>query len=235
LEITRLSVHNGMDARIPSFRRRHGSSVDAGRNKMANLITSSRLLLLLFVVWLAYRDPNPWQFVNVPLMILIFVMDGLDGYIARKRNETSLFGALFDIAGDRIVELTMWVVAADLDLVPVWVPIVVIIRAVAVDTIRSSEAASTGVKPFDLARTRVTKWLIGSKFMRITYAVAKGHAFVLLLLILPVPALYPEVWSEYGAELRGVTAAFIYLSVFLCIARGLPVITDFVWSQRAAA
>ncbi len=80
---------------------------------MANLVTLSRLLLLLIVVWLFYQPPTPWQFASFLLIILIFVSDGLDGYIARKRGETSLFGALFDIAGDRIVELTLWIVAAD--------------------------------------------------------------------------------------------------------------------------
>jgi CDP-diacylglycerol---glycerol-3-phosphate 3-phosphatidyltransferase len=194
---------------------------------MANLITSSRLALLLVVVWLAYRDPTPWQLLNVPLMILIFVMDGLDGYIARKRNETSLFGALFDIAGDRIVELTMWVVAADLDLVPIWVPLAIIIRAVAVDAIRSSGAVATGAAPFELAQAPLARWLVGSKFMRIAYAVTKAAAFVALLLILPIPPLYPDLWRQIGGLLTALASVFVYLSVILCIARGLPVVIEF--------
>ncbi len=115
---------------------------------MANLVTLSRLLLLLLVVWLSYQPSTPWSLANFFLIILIFVSDGLDGYIARKRNETSLFGALFDIAGDRIVELTLWIVAADTDLVPIWVPLVFIIRGVIVDTIRSSNAVAQGMSPF---------------------------------------------------------------------------------------
>ena len=93
---------------------------------------------------------SPWSFASFFLIIFIFVSDGLDGYIARKRNETSLFGALFDIAGDRIVELTLWIVAADIDLVPIWVPLVFIIRGVIVDTIRSSNAVAEGMAPFAL-------------------------------------------------------------------------------------
>ena len=100
--------------------------------------------------------------------------DGLDGYIARKRNETSLFGALFDIAGDRIVELTLWIVAADIDLVPIWVPLVFIIRGVIVDTIRSSNAVAEGVAPFALMRSPLGKFIVAGKFMRTFYAVAQG-------------------------------------------------------------
>ena len=202
---------------------------------MANLITLSRLLLLIPLIWLAYRSPTPWQFLNVPLMVLIFVMDGLDGYIARKRNETSLFGAMFDIAADRIVELTMWVVAADLDLVPVWVPLLVIVRSVAVDAIRASAAASSATAPFDLAHTRVAQWLVGGKFMRITYAVAKALAFTLLMLILPIPTLYPEFWTEFGQRLAGLAAVFVYISVLLCIVRGVPVIAEFLYGLHARA
>lgn len=198
---------------------------------MANLVTSSRLLLLILVVWLAYRDPTPWQFANVPLMIVIFITDGLDGYIARKRNESSVFGALYDIAGDRIVELTMWIVAADLDLVPIWVPLVVIVRGVIVDTIRSSESTSQGVVPFALAQSRLAKWLVAGRFMRGFYAVIKAHAFSMLLLILPIPALYPEIWSVYGGYLSGVTSVFVYLSVLLCLLRGAPVIIEFTLAE----
>ena len=82
---------------------------------MANLVTLSRLLLLLVVVWLFYQPITVWSFATFFLIVFIFISDGLDGYIARKRNETSLFGALFDIAGDRITELTLWIVAADVD------------------------------------------------------------------------------------------------------------------------
>jgi len=74
---------------------------------MANLITLSRLLLLFVVVAIAYQ-PSSWlKLIDVPLLIFVFVTDGLDGYVARKRRETSQFGAMFDIAVDRIVELTL--------------------------------------------------------------------------------------------------------------------------------
>ena len=142
---------------------------------MANLVTLSRLLLLLVVVWLFYQPPTPWSFASFFLIIFIFVSDGLDGYIARKRNETSLFGALFDIAGDRIIELTLWIVAADTDLVPIWVPLVFIIRGVIVDTIRSSNAVAQGVAPFALMRSPLGKFIVAGKFMRAALRRGQGR------------------------------------------------------------
>lgn len=200
---------------------------------MANLITLSRLLLLLVVAWIFYWPPTAWALIAFPLTILIFVSDGLDGYIARKRNETSLFGALFDIAGDRIVELTLWIVAADVDLVPVWVPLVFIMRGVVVDTVRSSNAVAQGVAPFALMRSPLGKFIVASKFMRVFYAVVKASAFAGLTIQRPLPATMPVVWEFGGWLLSGLTYLFVYASVVLCLARGLPVVAEFVYSQRS--
>ena len=199
---------------------------------MANLVTLSRLLLLLLVAWLFYQPVTPWSFASFFLIIFIFVSDGLDGYIARKRNETSLFGALFDIAGDRITELTLWIVAADIDLVPIWVPLVFIIRGVIVDTIRSSNAVAEGMTPFALMRSPLGKFIVAGKFVRTLYAVVKAAAFAGLALQRPFPALLPELWGSVGWLLTGLTYFFVYFSVVLCIARGLPVVAEFVHAQK---
>jgi CDP-diacylglycerol--glycerol-3-phosphate 3-phosphatidyltransferase len=199
---------------------------------MANLITLGRLLLLLLVAWLYYLPPSPWQFAAFFLTILVFVSDGLDGYIARKRNETSLFGALFDIAGDRITELTLWIVAADTNLVPVWVPLVFIIRGVIVDTIRSSKAVAEGVTPFGLMRSPLGKFIVASRFMRGLYAAVKACAFSGLALLHPFPVVLPGLWGYLGGLVTGLTYFFVYLSVVLCVVRGLPVIAEFVYSRR---
>jgi CDP-diacylglycerol--glycerol-3-phosphate 3-phosphatidyltransferase len=201
---------------------------------MANLITLSRLLLLMLVVVLAYTAPPLVQLGNVPLLILVFVTDGLDGYVARKRNETSLFGAMFDIAGDRIVELTMWIVLADLDLVPIWVPLIFVIRGVIVDTIRASQASDHRQSPFAMIESPLGKWLVAGKFMRIFYAVLKATAFCWLLLLYPLPALVPDIWADWSWLLERVGFTLVMLSVLLCLARGFPVVAEFVYAERHA-
>lgn len=199
---------------------------------MANLITLSRLLLLILIVAIAYQPHSAWQFVNVPLLILVFVTDGLDGYVARKRNETSLFGAMFDIAGDRIVELTMWIILADLDMVPIWVPLVFVIRGIVVDTIRASGAEDAGQSPFEMMRTDVGRWLVAGKFMRIFYAVLKAVVFCWLLLLYPMPTVLPAIWSDWGGILEGIGQILVYATVLLCLLRGLPVVMEFVYGER---
>jgi CDP-diacylglycerol--glycerol-3-phosphate 3-phosphatidyltransferase len=199
---------------------------------MANLITLSRLLLLIAVVAIAYQPLSWLHFVNIPLLIIVFVTDGLDGYVARKRGETSLFGAMFDIAGDRIVELTMWIVLADLDMLPVWVPLLFVIRGTIVDAIRASQTSHRHQSPFAMMETPLGKWLVAGKFMRIFYAVLKAHAFCWLLFIRPMPALLPGFWAEWGAVMSAIGSALVYLSVVICLVRGLPVIVEFAYEER---
>lgn len=199
---------------------------------MANLITLSRLLLLILVVFIAYQPPSVFQLLNVPLLILVFVTDGLDGYVARKRHETSQFGAMFDIAGDRIVELTMWIVLAHLQLVPIWVPIVFVVRGTIVDAIRSSQTSDRRESPFGLMESPLGKWLVAGRFMRALYAVAKATVFCWLLLLQPLPAVAPALWADYGAIGVAIGEGLVLVAVALCLVRGLPVIVEFAYSER---
>ncbi len=199
---------------------------------MANLITLSRLLLLMAVVFIAYQPPSWLHFFNVALLILVFVTDGLDGYVARRRGEESLFGAMFDIAGDRIVELTMWIVLAHLQLLPVWVPIVFVVRGTIVDAIRASQTSSSHQSPFAMMESPLGKWLVAGRFMRIFYAVLKAHAFCWLLFIAPMPALWPSFWAQWGSVMTDIGNVLVYLSVAICLVRGLPVIVEFAYQER---
>ncbi|MGW8368610.1 MAG: CDP-alcohol phosphatidyltransferase family protein [Gammaproteobacteria bacterium] len=200
---------------------------------MANMVTLSRLGLLLIVAWLLYQPPTVWQFANFVFVVLIFVSDAVDGYIARKRGTANLFGALFDIAGDRVVELTLWVITADLDLVPIWVPLVFIIRGVIVDTIRTARSGSSGHTPFAMMQTTLGKHLVAGQFMRVFYAVVKACAFCGLVLLKPFPEVLPDLWNQVGWLLSDVTYFFVYLAVVICLLRGLPVILESIDAARA--
>lgn len=199
---------------------------------MANLITLARLLLLIIVVLIAYQPFSIWHLVNVALLILVFVSDGLDGYVARKRNEASVFGAMFDIASDRITELVMWIVLVDLEVVPVWVPLVFIIRGTIVDTIRANQVTSSEGAPFSMLTTPIGKWLVAGKFMRGFYAALKGTTFCWLLLVRALPALWPELFRPWVPVFDTIGAILVYLSVLICVTRGLPVVWEFVYQER---
>lgn len=198
---------------------------------MANLITLTRLLLLFVLVTLAYRATPQWQLLDAPLLGLIIALDGLDGYVARKRGETSVFGSVFDIAVDRVVEMILWVVLGHLGLVPIWVAMVFIIRGTVVDAIRYG-AIARGETAFGMMRSPLGRFLVASRFMRALYGTVKALAFGWVLLIQPVPQLDPALWAAWAETFAVVTTVLVGASVALCLLRGLPVVVEFVVDQR---
>lgn len=198
---------------------------------MANLITLARFLLLFVLVAMAYWAPPQWQLINAPLLVVIISLDGLDGYVARRRNETTVFGSIFDIAVDRVVENVLWIVLGNLGLIPIWVAIVFIVRGAIVDSIRYA-AISGGKSAYGMMASRWGRALVSSRFMRAFYGALKAVTFAWVLLIQPWPALHPASWSEWAEPVRATTMALVLASVLVCLLRGVPVVWEFVADRR---
>ena len=199
---------------------------------MANLVTLLRFFLLFVLVVMAYQTRYPWlQLADMPLLVLVIFLDAVDGFVARKFNETSVFGAVFDIIVDRVTENVLWIVLADLRLIPVWVAIVFITRSLAVDSIRST-GAEKGTAPFSMVATGWGKFLVAGRFMRGLYGALKTVAFGWILMLQPWPVLMPEFWARWSFLFNTLTKGLIYITVAVCIARSIPVIVEFVVEQR---
>ena len=199
---------------------------------MANLITLTRFLLLFVLVAMAYRAAPAWQLLDAPLVLLIIGLDALDGHVARRRQETSVFGSIFDIAVDRTVEYVLWIVLADLDLVPIWVALVFIIRGTIVDSIRYG-AISEGETAFGMMKSDWGRRLVAGRFMRGFYGALKAVAFAWLLLLQPLPALAPGLWAAWGPTATALSALLVGGCVALCLLRGVPVIAELAATRDA--
>ncbi|MDQ3523797.1 MAG: CDP-alcohol phosphatidyltransferase family protein [Chloroflexota bacterium] len=201
---------------------------------MANLITVARLVLLFFIIWLIYVGNVPVLTACMVMIALIFASDGLDGWVARKRNSTTSFGAVFDIMGDRIVENALWVIFADLDLIPVWIPLLVLTRGFIVDGLRSL-SYSDGMTPFgdnNMMRSAFTEWLTAGRFMRGFFGWAKAAGFVFLTGLAGHERLNTDdtVLGELYAFDWYVWCgwALVWSAVALTVVRGIPVMIDAV-------
>src|SRR5262249_53158962 len=126
----------------------------------------------------------------------------------------------------------LWVVFAHLALAPVWVPLVFVVRGSIVDAIRAQQATAVRASPFDAMRSPVARFLVAGRFMRAFYAVMKAVAFCWLLLMQPLPDLVPAIWAQWSWLLNSVTALLIWFTVALCLARGVPVVVEFIAEQR---
>lgn len=210
---------------------------------MANVITVVRLCLLFVTIGMIYWGNATVILIAIPLVAIVFAGDGLDGYVARKRKSTSQFGAVFDIAGDRIVENAYWIIFAELQLIPVWIPLLVITRSFIVDGIRSV-GLSEGKTPFgknNMMQSAFTEWLTAGRFMRTVYGWSKALGFIFLTGLegydhRDAPdSLIHQIYS-YEA-FRWLGWACVGTAVILTIVRGLPVIWDAsaLWSKPAPA
>ena len=196
---------------------------------MANIITVARFPLLFIYLGILYYGNQILMFWDVLLIIIIFNLDSLDGWVARKLNEASLLGSVLDIATDRTLEYVLWVVYAHLGLIPVLVPIIVLIRGTAVDAVRSVRMKS-GLSAFDQIQSPLSKFLVSSRFMRAFYGIAKGAAAALLTLAYALQSNsgpWPNLVYQTGR-------VFTLLSVCLCVIRGLPVLIEGIKEIQAS-
>ena len=77
---------------------------------LPNLLTLGRILLIpLFVV--VYAIPGEWTYVYAAgLFALAAFTDWLDGYLARRLNQSTAFGAFLDPVADKLIVVTALVV-----------------------------------------------------------------------------------------------------------------------------
>jgi cardiolipin synthase len=106
-----------------------------------NLITMSRIILIPLIIGLYYL-PSEWlslenkNFAATAVFILAAITDWLDGYMARKLNQMSAFGAFLDPVADKLIVVGALVVLLQLDRVDALVALIVIGREIAISALR---------------------------------------------------------------------------------------------------
>jgi phosphatidylglycerophosphate synthase len=188
----------------------------------ANLVAISRATLAFIAIAILFRRPGLY-IVACVITIVAIIMDGLDGWVARRYGEVSRIGAVIDILTDRIVELTYWIAFAALGWIPVWIPILVAVRGLLVDGARALafERGLTAFGPTTMMRSKIGTFLVASRESRSAYGIAKAAAFGLLILA------YAPALPAAGRPIVLVIALIcVYASVVLCVLRGIPVLLE---------
>jgi phosphatidylglycerophosphate synthase len=185
-----------------------------------NTITLLRVALALFTISLLFVPSDESRWAAFILTAFVIWADGLDGYFARKLNQASKFGGMLDIACDRIVEIAYWVAFAVLNWVPLWVPLLFLVRGGLVDLVRA-EASERGFTAFGektMLQGSIAKFLVASNFSRFTYAIVKAVAFCLLI------AAHTSMFE--ASVVPVLTMNLVYFTCAFCIIRGLPVLFE---------
>lgn len=129
-EPERLQSVDRSAAYLPSghLRTMYGTREEGGRSycvTIPNMITILRFLLVPVVVyWLLTGD---WQFAFAGFL-LAGVSDAVDGYIARRFNQRSRLGSYLDPMADKLLLVSVFVVLAVLQELPLWLVIAAVSR-----------------------------------------------------------------------------------------------------------
>ena len=122
--------------------------------KLANIITLSRLLLTIvgFVLLACHsgdRASGAIDWVVFALFTFAALTDYVDGWVARRYGQVSLFGRIFDPLGDKVLVVGALMFYAVLDstaaLAPAWVVVVFLTREFLVQSLRGA-AEGQGVE-----------------------------------------------------------------------------------------
>ena len=171
---------------------------------LANIITLTRIFLSLGVITL-FRRYIGLDVALIFTIFLIFVLDAVDGGVARKRNETSETGALLDTIADRIVENVFWIYFTVIGLIPLWMPMTVMARGV---------ITTNFLHRCSNEKNGWTDALINSRISRTLYGIAKMLTFMTLAstTIFHIPVL------------RNASFLLAILTVSFCLIRGTRVV-----------
>lgn len=194
------------------------------KNNLANIVSVTRIFVAYAAIACLYIQTTWAYIIALVLTIIAFAMDGLDGYLARKLNQSSEWGSVLDILGDRIVEVSYWIVFAVMGWLNIIFPLICVARAFTTDGIRSV-ALSKGMTAFGDKTMQSTSWgkfICASRFMRINYAVAKVLAFLLLITV-NTPGM--ELWNGTPI-LHIITMVFAWAAIIFCVVRAIPVVVE---------
>lgn len=90
-----------------------------------NLITIARLIIVPIVIVMIMQGEWGWAFT---LFVVAGISDGVDGYLARRLDMRTEFGAYIDPLADKALLVSIYVMLPIIGVLPGWLAIVVVSR-----------------------------------------------------------------------------------------------------------
>ncbi|HYR25436.1 MAG TPA: CDP-diacylglycerol--glycerol-3-phosphate 3-phosphatidyltransferase [Aquabacterium sp.] len=177
---------------------------------LPTLLTWARIVAIPLIVGVFYL-PWPQHDINVlasALFVVVALTDWLDGWLARRLNQTSAFGAFLDPVADKFLVCASLLILLQLGRVNALVALIIIGREIAISALREW-MAQIG------ASRSVAVHMLGKLKTAVQMA-----AIVLLLLDAPVLGLFHS--RVFGTWLIYVACALTIWSMAYYLKRSLP-------------
>lgn len=155
---------------------------------LPNYLTLSRIACVPLLIWLlspklpwfAEQLGMPWlvapgmpERLAIAVFILASITDGVDGYLARKRNQVTTLGMLLDPLADKLMVAGAFIALVQFNpaIVPAWIAVLVIAREFLVSGLRSI-AATEG---FTIEASELGKFKMFVQIVAIVAAIVQRH------------------------------------------------------------
>jgi CDP-diacylglycerol--glycerol-3-phosphate 3-phosphatidyltransferase len=106
---------------------------------LPTLLTWARIVAIPLIVGVFYLEgvsPAQQNLIATVMFIVFALTDWADGYLARKLNQTSAFGAFLDPVADKFLVCASLLVLVHLDRADVFVALIIIGREIAISSLR---------------------------------------------------------------------------------------------------
>ncbi|MEQ1535937.1 MAG: CDP-diacylglycerol--glycerol-3-phosphate 3-phosphatidyltransferase [Burkholderiaceae bacterium] len=123
--------------------------------------------LIIGVYYLSIDEPTK-NLIATVLFVVFALTDWLDGYLARKLNQTSAFGAFLDPVADKILVCASLLVLVHLTRVDVFVALIIIGREIAISALREWMAqigASKSVAVHMIGKLKTVAQMVAIPFL----------------------------------------------------------------------
>jgi cardiolipin synthase (CMP-forming) len=137
---------------------------------LPTLLTWARIVAIPLIVGVFYVDiaPGHQNLFATSLFVLVALTDWLDGYLARKLNQTSSFGAFLDPVADKFLVCAALLILLELGRVNALVALVIIGREIAISALREWMAqigASRSVAVHMVGKLKTTVQMVAIPFL----------------------------------------------------------------------
>ncbi len=134
------------------------------------LLTWARIAAIPLLVGVFYLplSTEHRNLIAAAMFVLFALTDWLDGYLARKLNQTSAFGAFLDPVADKILICASLLVLLDLDRVSSVIALIIIGREIAISALREWMAtigASRSVAVSMLGKLKTVAQMVAIPFL----------------------------------------------------------------------
>ena len=134
------------------------------------ILTWTRIVAIPLIVGVFYLGlkPETQNLIATVMFVVFAATDWLDGYLARKLNQTSAFGAFLDPVADKILVCASLLVLVHLGRADVFVALIIIGREIAISALREWMAqigASKSVAVHMLGKLKTTAQMIAIPFL----------------------------------------------------------------------